>query len=53
MMTHPHNHPLTYQTVTQGYCTCRNHPLRDNKQSYNHSAKLPDGRSGEIRLFTF
>ncbi|EUB35871.1 hypothetical protein HMPREF1502_3136 [Klebsiella sp. AS10] len=26
-----------------------NHP-RDNKQPYSHAVKLPDGRSGEIRL---
>ncbi|EDN5548996.1 TPA: hypothetical protein MJD06_25595 [Klebsiella pneumoniae] len=25
----------------------------NNKQTYKHAFKLPDGRSGRIRLFTF
>ncbi|RWT73440.1 hypothetical protein DN595_23840 [Enterobacter cloacae] len=27
-----------------------NNHQRDNKQPYSHAVKLPDGRSGEIRL---
>jgi hypothetical protein len=29
---------------------CRHHFQADNKQTYSHYSKLPDGRSGEIRL---
>ncbi|ACI12252.1 hypothetical protein KPK_B0086 (plasmid) [Klebsiella variicola] len=31
----------------------QNNHLRDNKQPYSHAVKLPDARSGQIRLFTF
>ena len=30
----------------------REHHDTENKQEYSHSVKLPDGRSGRIRLFT-
>jgi hypothetical protein len=29
----------------------RHHFQADNKQPYNHSIKLPDGHSGQIRLY--
>ncbi|EBL6718036.1 hypothetical protein B6B65_12730 [Salmonella enterica] len=29
---------------------CRHHFHADNKLPYRHEGKLPDGRSGEIRL---
>lgn len=29
---------------------CRHHFQADNKQTYSHAVKLPDGRSGQIRL---
>ncbi|HBY0038513.1 TPA: hypothetical protein MIN43_26870 [Klebsiella pneumoniae] len=31
----------------------QNNHLRDNKQPYSHAVKLPDGRSGLIRLFRY
>ncbi|WP_282808645.1 hypothetical protein, partial [Klebsiella pneumoniae] len=31
----------------------QNNHLRDNKQPYSHAVKLPDTRSGQIRLFTY
>ena len=30
-----------------------NNHQRDNKQPYSHAVKLPDGRSGLIRLFRY
>ncbi|HBY0049551.1 TPA: hypothetical protein MIM82_27640 [Klebsiella pneumoniae] len=31
----------------------QNNHLRDNKQPYSHAVKLPDGRSGRIRLLCY
>ncbi|AXO43076.1 hypothetical protein EKN99_19830 [Enterobacter hormaechei] len=32
------------------YFSCREYHQNNNKQPYNHSIKLPDGRSGQIRF---
>lgn len=44
---------MTHLTVTNRDFIYCHYSLADNKQPYNHVIKLPDGRSGLIRLFRY